>query len=205
MNKLSKILLAKNKNISNKFDRHTLIDTKFQGKKSIFIRKKKFFYVALTMLSINGPNTEDRLMFRRIRCGIEGGVVDLAQEKIRKRTKFKKKKAREFGRGHNLINPKYREKAAKIVQAWWRGRKEKYEKILEQIIKIQSAFRGKFVRKYIYDIIFMSYSHQKFVDIINRTLVNHVRQKIWNEFFSRKKLKLLKEEWEKLLAKNDNK
>ena len=174
MNKLSKILLARNKNISYKFDRHTLIDTKFQGKKTIHIRKKKFYYVALAMLSINGPNTEDRLMFRRIRCGRDGGVVDLAQEKIRKRTKFKIKKARETGRGYNLINPKYREKEAKIIQEWWRERKEKNEKILEQIIKIQSAFRGKFVRKYVYDILLISYLHQTFFDIINRTLVNHV-------------------------------
>ena len=100
-----------------------------------------------------------------------------------------------------MINPKYREKAAKIVQGWWRERKQKYKKILDQIIKIQSVYRGRFTRKYVYDIIFMSYLHQKFLDIINRTLVNHVRPQVWDEFFSRKKL--LKDALGKLLAKND--
>ena len=104
-------------------------------------------------------------------------------------------------RGNNLINPKYREKAAKIVQGWWRERKQKYKKMLDQIIKIQSVYRGRFTRKYVYDIIFMSYLHQKFLDIINRTLVNHVRHKVCYEFFSRKKL--LKEALGKLLSKND--
>ena len=108
-----------------------------------------------------------------------------------------------FGRGHNSKNPKFREKAAKIVQRWWRERKENYEKILEQIIKIQSVYRGRFIRKYVFDILYISYLQQKFYDNIKRTLVNHVRQKVWNEFFSRKKSS--KEEMEKLLEKNDNK
>ena len=66
------------------------------------------------------------------------------------------------------------------MQGWWRERKQKYKKILDQIIKIQSVYRGRFTRKYVYDIIFMSYLNQKFLDIINRTLVNHVRPKVWD-------------------------
>ena len=214
MNKLSNILLAKNKNISNEtevanrntftekgFDRQTLTTTVIGGSKRTVKRKPKFLYVSLAMMASKGANTEDRLIFRSTRLGGKGGVVDLAQEKLGKKTKFKIKKAKATGRGHNLINPKYREKAAKIVQGWWRERKEKYKKILDQIIKIQSVYRGRFTRKYVYDIIFMSYLHQKFLDIINRTLVNHVRPKVWDEFFSRKKL--LKEALGKLLQKND--
>ena len=214
MNKLSNILLAKNKNTSNEteqfnrntftdkgFDRQTLNTTVIGGTKRTLKRKPKFLYVSLAMMASKGVNTEDRLIFRSTRLGGKGGVVDLAQEKLAKKNKFKIKKAKATGRGHNLINPKYREKAAKIVQGWWRERKEKYKKILDQIIKIQSVYRGRFTRKYVYDIIFMSYLHQKFLDIINRTLVNHVRPKVWDEFFSRKKL--LKEAMGKLLAKND--
>ena len=69
-------------------------------------------------------------------------------------------------------------------------------------IKIQSAYRGRFTRKYVFDIVYISYLYQKFYDIIKRALVNHVRQKVWNEVFSRKKSS--KEEMEKLLTKNDN-
>ena len=214
MNKLSNILLAKNKNTLNEtdtlnrntftekaFDRQTLNTTVIGGTKRTVKRKPKFLYVSLAMMASKGLNTEDRLIFRKDRFGPKGGVVDLAQEKLNKKNKFKIKKAKAVGRGHNLINPKYREKAAKIVQGWWRERKQKYKKMLDQIIKIQSVYRGRFTRKYVYDIIFMSYLHQKFLDIINRTLVNHVRPKVWDEFFSRKKL--LKEALGKLLSKND--
>ena len=182
MNKLSNILLAKNKNISNEterfnrgtyaektFDRKTLNTTVIGGAKRTVKRKPKFLYVSLAMMA-KGLNTEDKLIFRKDRI-IKGGVVDLAQEKLAKKAKFKIKKVKATGRGHNTINPKYREKAAKIVQGWWRERKQKYKKILDQIIKIQSVYRGRFTRKYVYDIIFMSYLNQKFLDIINRTLV----------------------------------
>ena len=214
MNKLSNILLAKNKNTPNEtdtynvktytekgFDKQTLTTTVIGGTKRTVKRKPKFLYVSLAMMASKGLNTEDRLIFRKNRLGGKGGVVDLAQEKLAKKAKFKIKKAKATGRGHNMINPKYREKAAKIVQGWWRERKQKYKKILDQIIKIQSVYRGRFTRKYVYEIIFMSYLHQKFLDIINKTLVNHVRPKVWEELFSRKKL--LKEALGKLLAKND--
>ena len=213
MNKLSNILLAKNKNISTEterfnrgtftekaFDRQTLNTTVIGGTKRTVKRKPKFLYVSLAMIAGKGLNTEDKVIYRKDRF-YKGGVVDLAQEKLAKKAKFKIKKVKATGRGHNTINPKYREKAAKIVQGWWRERKQKYKKILDQIIKIQSVYRGRFTRKYVYDIIFMSYLNQKFLDIINRTLVNHVRPKVWDEFFSRKKL--LKEALGKLLAKND--
>ena len=199
MNKLSNILLSKNRNTLNEtdinlnrsfgeksFDKQTLTTTLIGGKKRTVKRKPKFLYVSLAMLS-KGLNSEDRTILRRMRID-KGGVVDLAQEQLGKKDKFKIKKAKATGRGHNMINPKYREKAAKIVQAWWRERKEKYKKILDQIVKIQSVWRGKFTRKYVYDIIFMSYLHQKFLDIMSRTLVNHVRPRVWDDLFSRKKL-----------------
>ena len=214
MNKLSNILLAKNKNTSNDtetlnrktytektFDRKTFTTTVVGGTRRTVRRQPRFLYVSLAMMASKGINTEDRLIFRRNRLGGKGGVVDLAQEKLEKKGKFKIKKVKATGRGPNHVNPKYREKAAKIVQGWWRERKQKYKKILDQIIKIQSVFRGKHTRKYIYDIIFLSYLHQKFIEIMNRTLVNHIRPKVWDEFFSRKKL--LKEALGKLLAKND--
>ena len=213
MNKLSNILLSKNRNTLNDtdvnlnrsygdktFDKKTLNTTVIGGQKRTLKRKPKFLYVSLAMLSSKGLNTEDRTILRYQRID-KGGVVDLAQEQIKKKEKFKIRKVKATGRGHNMINPKYREKAAKIVQAWWRERKEKYKKILDQIVKIQSVWRGKFTRKYVYDIIFMSYLHQKFLDIMSRTLVNHVRPRVWDDLFSRKKL--VKETLSKLLEKND--
>ena len=102
-----------------------------------------------------------------------------------------------------MINPKYKEKAAKIVQGWWRAQKAKYKNILNQIVKIQSVWRGKFTRKYVYDIIYLSYLHQRFFDIMEKTLVNHTRPLVWDDLFSRSKL--AKSTMKKLLERNDTK
>ena len=203
MNKLSSILLAKNRGATiesaspsrsigedgkNKFDKTTLNNTVYDKKRTLRNKKRnKFLYVSLAMLSAKGPNTEDRTILRRMRLD-KGGVVDLAQETLQKKSKFKIKKARAGGRGITTLNPKYREKAAKIVQAWWRERKEKYKRILEQIIKIQSVWRGKFTRKYIYDVIYISYLQEKFLSIMRNVLVNHVRPLVFDELFSKNKL-----------------
>ena len=206
MNKLSNILLSKqrkgsidssdlnrtiyNEETKNKFDRNSLNNARILDKKTharMQNRKNKFLYVSLAMLSAKGPNTEDRTIFRKMRLD-KGGVVDLAQENIQKKSRFKIKKARTGGRGITAVNPKYREKAAKIVQTWWRERKQKYKRILEQIIKIQSLWRGKFTRKYIYDVIYISYLQEKFLSIMRNVLVNHVRPYVFDELFSKNKL-----------------
>ena len=211
MNKLSNILLAKNRdqesgynkntNAEKGFDIQTFNTTLVGGQRKTQKRRPKLLYVSLAMAASKGLNTEDRLIFRRQRLGGKGGVVDLAQEKLIKKTAFKIKKVKATGRGHNMINPKYREKAAKIVQGWWRERQGKLKKILDQIVKIQSVYRGRFTRKYVYEIIYLSYLQQKFMDIINKVLVNHVRPKVWEDLFSKNKLR--KEVLSKLLSKND--
>jgi hypothetical protein len=215
MNKLSNILLAKNRIGSpdsaglnrslgeekKKFDKATFKNTTIADKsRKRKDNKNKFLYVSLAMLSAKGPNTEDRPILRKMRLD-KGGVVDLAQESLQKKSKFKIKRARAGGRGITNINPKYREKAARIVQAWWRGRKEKYKKILDQIIKIQSVWRGRFTRKYIYDVIYISYLQEKFLSIMRNVLVNHIRPIVFNELFSKKKL--IKDKLRDLLLGND--
>ena len=145
----------------------------------------KYLYTAFIMLENKHLNTQYKINFR-----------------IAKKAKFKIKKVNAIRRAHNDKNSKYREKAAKIVQGWWRKQKQKYQKILDKIIKIQSKFRGRFTRKYVYDIIYLSYLYQKFEDIMMKTLVNHVRLKVWNKFFSSKKL--LKESL-KIKMKNEYK
>ena len=224
MNKLSNILLSK-KNSQNEyqistlnrslgegrsFDKKTLNNTTIGGKKTTLKGKhNKFLFVSLAMLSAKANNKngglskeEDRLMYRHYRWE-KGGVVDLAQENAKKKAKFKIKNFKPKNRGQNTVNPKYKEKAAKIMQAWWRDQKAKYKNIIKQIVKIQSFWRGKFTRKYVYDIIYLSYLHQRFFDIMERTLVNHARPLVWDELFSR--TKLAKKTIKKLLEKNDTK
>ena len=222
MNKLSNILLSKKNSQNNvyeistlnrslgeggrSFDKATLNNTSLTKKKPTLRGKhNKFLFVSLAMLSAknrNGTNKEEKPILRKNRWE-KGGVVDLAPDDIKKKTKFKIKNFKVKNRGQNMINPKYKEKAAKIVQAWWRDQKAKYKNILNQIIKIQSYWRGKFTRKYVYDIIYLSYLHQRFFDIMERTLVNHARPFVWDELFSR--TKLAKATLKRLLEKNDNK
>ena len=212
MNKLSNILLSKKKSQNTyeistlnrsfgegkAFDKTTLNNTNVGGKKLTYRGKhNKFLFISLAMLS-----AKDRTILRRMRLE-KGGVVDLAQENAKKKNKFKIKKMKAKNRGQIMINPKYKEKAARIVQGWWRDQKAKYKNILNQIIKIQSVWRGKFTRKYVYDIIYLSYLHQRFFDIMEKTLVNHTRPIVWDELFSRTKLQ--KSTLSKLLEKNDHK
>jgi hypothetical protein len=137
MNRLSNILLAKNRNSSfqddinssiednrKTFDRHTLNrNTLNRSRMTMRNRNRspenKFLYVSLAMISSKGRNAEDRIIFRNMRFE-KGGVVDLAQEDRKKNKaqyKIKKAKRRAVGTSENLrnANPKYREQAAKLI------------------------------------------------------------------------------------------
>ena len=202
MNKLSSILLSKNKTLeydTGSFDRsfdeqkrnfntQTLKSTNIKNqKKRSRSPQNKFLYLSLAMLASKGPSAEDRIILRKMRFD-KGGVVDLAQELIRKKNPFKIKRiTKSRGRISNTINPKYREKAAQVVQSWWRGLKERYQKILQQIIKIQSVWRGKWLRKYIYDIIYISFLYKRFFEILEKVLISHIRPYVWQKLFGGKK------------------
>ena len=187
MNKLSNILLAKQK----KYDEDILSSRGNSKERNISLEKdkslsrnsnsmnknikntKKLSLVSLAMMSAKGLNTEDRTILRKNRIE-KGGVVDLAQEKIKK-NKFKIKKATKItGGGKTIIksNPKYREKAAKIIQAWWKELKDIYNYKLSQIIKIQSIWKGRWVRKNIYDLLYLNYLYLSFCEKIEKVLTN---------------------------------
>ena len=218
MNKLSSILLSKNR--INEYDVNSL-ERSFDEQRKTFntqtlkttnvknqrIRNRspqnKFLYLSLAMIASKGPSAEDRIILRKMRFD-KGGVVDLAQETLQKKNQFKiKKLTKSRGRINTSINPKYREKAAQIVQGWWRGLKERYQKILQQIIKIQSVWRGRWLRKYMYDIIYLSCLHGRFCEIIEKILVSNIRPYVWQKLFGEKKW--AKEALANLLIEKDRK
>ena len=224
MNKLSTILLAKNrsnqstidpqlnKSIDEQrktFDRNTL-NSAVTGKnrRTVINRspQNRFLYLSLAMISSKGPHCEDRIILRKMRFD-KGGVVDLAQEAQKKKNKFQVKKIQRktVGGSRTMMNynPKYRDKAARIVQGWWRDLKERYQKVLSKIILIQSVWRGRWLRKYIYDIIYLSFLHQRFIDILEKAMVNHVRPIVWDQLFAHKKW--AKDYLRKLLLEKDEK
>lgn len=164
------------------FNRDTLRNNDLKSSKIPLSRspEQKFLYVALALNSTKGPNCEDRIILRKMRFD-KGGVVDLAQEKkdrMKYQVKTLQKRKKAGSPMQNRPNPKYREKAAKVVQHWWRELKDRYKNIMKQIILIQSFWRGRWVRKYMYDILYLSCMYQSFCSTIQRQLVNHIRPEV---------------------------
>ena len=69
---------------------------------------------------------------------------------------------------------------AKIIQKWWRNIKAEWDDKLNKIIKIQSAWRGRFSRKYMVGIIYLCYYCQTFYDILSKIIINNVRKLVLN-------------------------
>ena len=130
MNRLSNILLSNlnrsptlgnynrasllNRSRSRSLSRESL--DKSIREKSVKKLRNKFLYVSLAMLSSKGPSAQDRIILRKWRLE-RGGVVDLAQEQ-RKEGKYKIRQVIKNVRQNSFfhMNPKYREKAVKIIQ-----------------------------------------------------------------------------------------
>ena len=102
---------------------------------------------------------------------------------------------------------------AKIIQKWWRKRKQYFDNKNNQIIKIQSVWRGGCVREEIHNIIYLCYNCQEFYNILLKVLSHHIRLFVWNilfarilklrKIYNRYKLKALFQRWKciyKLLA-----
>ena len=170
-----------------------------QNLKSLKLHKspeERFKKFSLAMISSKGKNTENRPISRKMRFE-KGGVVDLTPNDGRKK-RFKyliKKMSRSPGRQLIHNNPKYREKAAELIQEWWFSIKEFRKKRIESAILIQSCFRGSFTRKYLYDVIYMNYLYFGFCKKIEKFIRKRYGPYFINCLFDKyiKKKKLLKQ------------
>ena len=182
MNRLSNILLARKNNRNNPEKKENTFNTRTYNRNSSYNNIKKpfgrsyldrsvekptsrktfsrspnhkFLYVSLAMIS-SKSQVEDKPILSWMRLE-KGGVVDLAHDD-NKRNNFKIRKAipRKGIRKKLNYNPRQRENAAKTIQNWWRDLKNIYNDRMNKIIKIQSALRGKFVRKYMYDLLYLT-------------------------------------------------
>lgn len=140
--------------------------------------KQKFLFLSLAMIKSKGPNCEDNIILRKMRFD-KGGVVDFAQEANKSKGKYPvmkiTRKRPPLGLNYQKTNPKCREKAAKIVQSWWKNIRKNYQMVYKKIVLIQSTWRGKWIRKYMYDLVYMQCLCQTFNQRIAKALVNHVR------------------------------
>ena len=155
--------------------------------------EQRFKNFSLAMISSKGKNTENRPIFREMRFE-KGGVVDLSPSNARKnRYKYLIRKMKRTP-GKQLVrnNPKYREKAAELIQEWWKTIKEYRKKRIKSAILIQSYFRGRFVRKYLYDVIYMNYLYFGFCKKIEKFTKKkygpYFFEKLFGLFIKRKKV-----------------
>ena len=179
MNKLSNILLAKQKkeeenNSSRENSREINIDNIFERHRSRSKGSKNKIIENGSNKKNRDSNIKEKTIFRKQRLH-KGGVVDLAQEEIKK-NKFRiiKASAPKGGKTYMKMNSKYREKAAKIIQGWWRELKDIYDYKLAQIIKIQSFWKGRWVRKNIYDLLYLNYLYLSFCEKIEKIFTNKI-------------------------------
>ena len=203
MNRLSNILLS-NRNRSpvvGSYNRASLLNRsrsrslsresldKSIREKSVKKPRNKFLYVSLAMLSSKGPSAQDRIILRRMRYE-KGGVVDLAQEH-RKKGKYKIRQVIKNFRQNSLfhMNPKYRERAAKIIQDWWKELKIVNTDRLKKIILIQSVYRGKWIRKNMYDLLYLNYLYICFCKKIEKVLLSNLRPYVFGKLFYNEKQK----------------
>ena len=155
------------------FDRKSF--EKYQQNKTLIRINKspeeRFRNITLAMVSSKGKNTENRPILTKMRFE-RGGVVDLASDSKKNKFKYlikKLKKPQNDQLIHN--NPKYREQAAQLIKEWWFTIKEYKKKRNESAILIQSYFRGRFVRKYLYDVIYMNYIYFGFCKKIEKFII----------------------------------
>ena len=143
-------------------------------------KNNRFRYVSLAMLASKGLNTENRIILRKMRLE-KGGVVDLAQIEKRKRKYKIRKVSRSPGYNKTYYRKafRYREKAAKKIQEWWRKMKSFMSKKILKIIKIQSVYRGRFVRKYLYDLLYLNYLYISFCQKIEHVLKKKIKPYIF--------------------------
>ena len=79
-------------------------------------------------------------------------------------------------------------KNVRIIQKWWRNRKLFFDDIINKIIKIQSVWRGKNTRKYIYDMLYLCYSCQNFFNNVSKILSHRIRFFFWKILFPKENI-----------------
>ena len=76
---------------------------------------------------------------------------------------------------------KYRVKAAKIIQNWWKKLKIINLDRLKKIILIQSVYRGKWIRKKLFDSLYLFYLYVCFCEKIEKVLLSNLRPYVFGK------------------------
>ena len=107
----------------------------------------------------------------------KGGVVDLCHNQITgKKYEVQNLKTKKVApKNQKPRSMKDRLIACKLLQKWWRDIIDKYKKLTDRLIKLQSVWRGYFVRNNLYEIIYSIFLSQAFVNKFKPVIVNNSR------------------------------
>ena len=142
-----------------------------------------FFKATMAMISSKGPNCEDREIKRVQRYEV-GGVIDLAHNRTAGKKQYEVRKVQRVGlKNRNQPQTKFthkdRQKASKIIQAWWRDILFKYNNSISKIVKIQTVWRGFFLRDNLYEYLYML----TLLSIFNERIRNSTVLSVFGKFF----------------------
>ena len=148
----------------------------------------------LNLFGINNNNKE-RYLSKKKSQKEKGGRVDLINHKCSQSTlslsNTDRYSIRKSSPDSTFTFSRYRvplvkkEQSAKIIQSWWRFLNIKLKPMRDMIIKIQSVWRGFYLRKYVFDVIYLTLFCQNFCDKINDVLRRIARRENFPKLFGK--------------------
>ena len=141
----------------------------FQSPERNINEVKRFRNVNMRMIDSKGPTNDD------------GKVTNIMTKKI-----TETKKSYQNYNYYYSENPKIRNNAAKIIQAWWRKKYNREEEVynitVKSAVKLQSFIRGFLVRKKVLRYITLAIYYQSFCDKIQDILCSNVKRRLFKYF-----------------------
>ena len=124
-----------------------------------------------------------------------GGIVDFASSpethkktvnistiKIHKAISPQHKQVKRGISGNIKEHVKQRCKSSKLIQQWWKRKKPQLKQRFKtkMVVKIQSVWRGFYLRKYVFDVIYLTLFCQNFIDKLNEVIRRLTKKKYFN-------------------------
>lgn len=187
---------------SLKFNRISLITPqKAQAERSPNITNR-FPPLSLSLFDPNGLRVDSKFLYKKPKKD-KGGKVDLATSSNSKynsntastsrySSDLKEKLTfRKTSPCRTITFSKYKvplakkENSAKLIQNWWRRLNFQFKPLKTMIIKIQSVWRGFYLRKYVFDVIYLTLFCQNFCDKIKDVLGKIAKRENFPKLFGR--------------------
>ena len=114
-------------------------------------------------------------------------VVNISTIKIHRAKSPQHKHIKRGISGNIKEHVKQRCKSSKLIQQWWKRMKPQLKQRLQMklIIKLQSMWRGFYLRKYVFDVIYLTLFCQNFVDKLNDVICRLRKKKYFNVLVSK--------------------